>query len=186
MNEMSTSEWHQDKPKTEDFTDWRLAYKRFEELGKQGYTAGLGNHPFKQGVYVVTYYRPGWFWGTETKPYFRPDMGLYGVRFTRVAVPAIVVVVRSDNYEVLSSTVNQAKVYAEGMGLGVQGPMFFPTTQLTRSARILIRGPATELARYSGDLNNILRDAKARGAEFDVRLDRLMELVGHATSLRRR
>ena len=60
--------------------------------------------------------------------------------------------------------------------------MFFPTANMARSARMLVRGPAEELVRYTQQFNSLPR----YGAQVDVRLERIMEMVGHRTAARRR
>lgn len=170
--------WQPDKPKSEEFTDQSRAFARFNELGRQGYTVGY-NNPYP-GLYVVTYYRPGWF---KTSGSLSPLEDYFGVRFAPTFVPAIVLVFRHGDYDTLHDrVVEPAVTLARNMGLGVQGPVFLPTASMARSARVLVRGPAEELVRYTQAVELLPR----YGAQVDVRLERIVEMVGHRTAARRR
>ena len=111
----------------------------------------------------------------------------YGVRFTEAFEPAIMIVFRHVDYKTLSTAVNTASDRAKDMGLGVQGPTFFPTTKFVRSARILVRGPASSLERYTYDLRFVtLPKAAGAGVEYNVWLERIVKQIGHATAPRKR
>jgi hypothetical protein len=112
-----------------------------------------------------------------------PLEDFFGVRFVPTPVPAIVLVFRQSDYDTLhDKLVVPAVTLARNMGLGVQGPVFLPTASMARSARVLIRGPAQELVRYTQQFNSLPK----YGAQVDVRLERIMEMVGHRTAARRR
>ena len=68
------------------------------------------------------------------------------------------------------------------MGPGVQGPVFLPTANMARSARVLEGGLAEELVRYTKAVELLPK----YGAQVDVRLERIVEMVGHRTTAHRR
>jgi len=114
---------------------------------------------------------------------WNPLEDFFGVRFVPTLVPAIVLVFRHSDYATLhDKVVEPAVTLARSMGLGVQGPVFLPTASMARSARVLVRGSAEELVRYTQQFNTLPR----YGADVDVRLERIMEMVGHRTAARRR
>jgi len=99
----------------------------------------------------------------------------FGIRFVPTFVPAIVLIFRHSDYDTLhDKVVEPAVTLARDMGLGIQGPVFLPTAHITRSARILVRGPAPELVRYTQRISSLPR----YGAQVDVRLERIVEMVG--------
>jgi len=115
-------------------------------------------------------------WSSKTPiEMWNPLEDYFGVKFIPSPIPAIVLVFRISDYDTLhDKLVVPAVTLARKMGLGVQGPVFLPTSSMARSARVLIRGPAAELVRYTQQFNSLPK----YGAQVDVRLERIVEMVG--------